>query len=372
MTLAATQSALVVLPCKDLAATLAWFVEQLGFRLERIAPADDPARALISGFGLQIELLRGDTDDGSVLRLLCEDPVGKYEALQGGVGLGAGTRSVSAPNGTRVDLCEASPPLQVPRLKTELVHTSGADAHWVTGRAGMGYRDLIPGRLGGRFIASQIRIVEAGPVPDSVHFHQIRIQLIYCVAGWVRVAYEDQGDDLVMEAGDCVLQPPGIRHRVLESSADLQVIEVGCPAEHDTWLDHELALPTGQLRPQRDFGGQRFVHHVAASAPWSPWRGEGFEQQCTAIAAATDGLARVCSVRCLDEQAVAPLEHDGELLFFSILNGAVSWHCEGRDPLRLEQGDSLVVPAGLSSELLCGTSNLRMLEVWLPEMASPS
>ena len=32
------------------------------------------------------------------------------------------------------------------------------------GRAGMLYRDLIPGRLGGRFIASHISIPEGGPV----------------------------------------------------------------------------------------------------------------------------------------------------------------------------------------------------------------
>ena len=37
---------------------------------------------------------------------------------------------------------------------------------WVIGRAGMQYRDLIPGRLGGSIIASHIRVPVAGPVPD--------------------------------------------------------------------------------------------------------------------------------------------------------------------------------------------------------------
>ena len=55
------------------------------------------------------------------------------------------------------------------------------------GRAGMEYRDLIPDRLGGRFIASHIRITDGGPVPDSVHFHDIGFQVIVCRAGWVRV-----------------------------------------------------------------------------------------------------------------------------------------------------------------------------------------
>src|SRR4051812_46920367 len=41
------------------------------------------------------------------------------------------------------------------------------------GRAGMRYRDLIPSRLGGRYIASHISIAEGGPVADWVHFHRI-------------------------------------------------------------------------------------------------------------------------------------------------------------------------------------------------------
>ena len=56
---------------------------------------------------------------------------------------------------------------------------------WVIGRAGMRYRDLIPGRLGGSIIASHIRIPDAGPVPDMVHYHTVGFQLIFCYHGWV-------------------------------------------------------------------------------------------------------------------------------------------------------------------------------------------
>ena len=42
-----------------------------------------------------------------------------------------------------------------------------------------------PDRLGGRFIASHIRIEQGGPVPDYVHFHKIRFQMIYMTRGWV-------------------------------------------------------------------------------------------------------------------------------------------------------------------------------------------
>ena len=82
----------------------------------------------------------------------------------------------------------------------------------------MRYRDLVPGRLGGRYIASHIEIPDGGTVPDYVHFHDVVFQMIFCAAGWVRVVYEDQGEPFVLHAGDCVLQPPLIRHRVLEAS----------------------------------------------------------------------------------------------------------------------------------------------------------
>ena len=95
------------------------------------------------------------------------------------------------------------PPLAA---RLELTRAAHGDAGGV-GRAAMHYRDLLPARQGGRFIASHITIPDGGPVPDYVHHHRIRFQVIYCRRGWVRVVYEDQGPPFVLEAGDCVLQP---------------------------------------------------------------------------------------------------------------------------------------------------------------------
>ena len=86
------------------------------------------------------------------------------------------------------------------------------------------YRDLVPDRLGGAMIASHIRIADPGPVPDMVHYHKVGFQLIFCVNGWVDVVYEDQGDPIRLTAGSCFIQPPEIRHRVLYSGDDLEVI----------------------------------------------------------------------------------------------------------------------------------------------------
>ena len=102
------------------------------------------------------------------------------------------------PNGTRIEIAAAPPPLVLPPLQASFVLSRiGDDAQWTTGRAGMRYRDLIPDRQGGRFIASHIQIPNGGSVPDYVHFHNIHFQMIYCYKGWVRLVYEDQGPAFV-------------------------------------------------------------------------------------------------------------------------------------------------------------------------------
>ena len=359
---------LVVLPGGDLDTTLAYFVDQLGFRLLSISPADDPTVATIEGHGLRVQLDRGVDRGPGLLRL----PVSPTDAVTSSDG------TLVAPNGTLIELVADDPPLEIPPLQPSLVITTAdGSGRWVTGRAGMQYRDLLPDRLGGRFIASHIAIPDGGPVPDYVHHHRIRFQLIFCHRGWVRVVYEDQGPPFVLQAGDCVLQPPGIRHRVLEASPGLQVVELSCPAEHVTLLDHELTLPTAQAQPDRDFGGQRFVRHQAASATWQPSWLPGFDARDTGIGRATDGLAGVRVLRPdpSAHQASVPVAHEGELLFLFVLQGEVELRLSGSpdEPTvhALHEADAVAVPAGLPFELVGPTGDLELLEVALPAEPVP-
>jgi quercetin dioxygenase-like cupin family protein len=347
------QTARVVLPCTELEPTLDFFTERLGFRVDAIYPADEPTVAVVSGYGVRLQLDRGAQGAPGVVRLLCRDP--------------EGPKVLTAPNGTRIELVEADPPLVVPAVERSLVVSDPGDgSRWGTGRAGMLYRDLIPGRLGGSFVASHIRIPDGGPVPDYVHFHKIRFQVIYCYKGWVRVVYQDQGPPFVLEAGDAVLQPPRIRHRVLECSPGMEVVEIGCPANHETFADHELTLPTSDVDPERDFGGQRFVRHQAAVAEWGPFRLDGFDCRDSGIAASTDGLAGVRVARPRATPSPQRWRHDAELLFSFVLDGSLVLECEGYEPRRLDAGSSFVLPAGLSSSLADCSTDLELLEVALP------
>ena len=131
-------------------------------------------------------------------------------------------------------------------------------------------------------------------MPDYVHFHKVRFQMIFVKSGWVRVAYEDQGEPILMDTGDCVLQPPEIRHRVLEASVGLEVIEVGCPALHETIADWKLPLPNGTGPADRRWGRPGASSTTSPRARrYHPWHVDGWEYRDTGIADATDGLAAV-------------------------------------------------------------------------------
>ena len=344
-------SAQIVLPCDDLDATLDFFTEELGFRVEAISPADDPMAAVITAHGVRLRLDRRASGPTGTLRLACTSA--------------SDAATLTAPNGTVVELVEADTPLDVPPLVASLVVSRAADAsEWNVGRARMEYRDLDTSRQGGRVIASHIRIPAGGPVADYVHFHKIRFQMIYCVRGWVKVVYEDQGEPFLLSAGDCVLQPPLIRHRVLESSAGAEVVEIGSPAVHDTFGDLEMTLPTAALDPRRDFGGQRFVRHVAADATWQPWRDAGFEVRDTGIADATRGVAAVRVVRSISGAATS-WTPTGELLLLFVLSGAATIVVDGRNE-ELVGGDSVIVPADMPLALRAGAAGVELLEVTMP------
>ena len=181
----------VRLPSRDLHADLSFYGETLGFRLEMIFPADNPAVAVMTGHGLRIRLERGADEAPGTIRLLCERP----DELAGG------RSELEAPNGTRIEIRARNPEFPPPPTRHALVvQRMDAGESWVVGRAGMQYRDLIPGRLGGAVIASHIRIPHGGPVPDMVHYHTVTFQLIYCCRGWFDLVYEDQGPPFRLEA----------------------------------------------------------------------------------------------------------------------------------------------------------------------------
>ena len=345
----------VRLPTKDVREDVPFFTEELKMRLDMIYPADNPEVAVLSGHGLRIRIEKNAPEGPGTLRFLTDDPDS----------FANGARELVAPNGTRIEIDQLNAPLVLPKTQYAFVVRRLADqAPWVIGRAGMEYRDLIPSRLGGAMIASHIRVPD-GPVPDMVHFHKVGFQLIFCIKGWVDVLYEDQGAVRRLYAGDCFIQPPTIRHKVLHAAEGIEVIEIGVPAEHITEIDHEMTLPTGVLRPSREWDGQRFVHSLAKDGVFKPFRIPGFEARDTTINANTKGVASVMVARPTGKTSVWS-KHKGDILFNFVMKGNMVLEGEGKEPFSLSSGDAFVVPPDMATRYTKPSDDLELLEVSLP------
>ena len=101
-------------------------------------------------------------------------------------------------------------------------------------RAFFEYRDLgIETATQGKFGAHVIRAVPGMESPGAWHSHDLDFQMVYVTKGWVVFEYEGRGEHM-MRAGSCVLQPPGIKHREVRHSDDMELIEIISPAAFDT------------------------------------------------------------------------------------------------------------------------------------------
>lgn len=96
------------------------------------------------------------------------------------------------------------------------------------------YRDLgIARATEGRVVAHVIRSAAGADFSSQPHRHATQFQMVYVLKGWIEFEYEGQGR-VRLEAGSCVHQPPGIRHRELGHSEDIEMLEIAMPAGFET------------------------------------------------------------------------------------------------------------------------------------------
>ena len=101
-------------------------------------------------------------------------------------------------------------------------------------RAFFEYRDLgVKAATGGGALAHVIRARPGGAFVGKTHWHDTEFQLVYVLKGWIKFDYEGVGE-VLLEAGSCAYQPPGIRHRELGHSDDIEILEVVMPGNFKT------------------------------------------------------------------------------------------------------------------------------------------
>jgi hypothetical protein len=98
------------------------------------------------------------------------------------------------------------------------------------------YRDLdIVSATNGSARAHVIKMIPPcdPAVVSKRHFHDVEFQMIYVLKGWIKGEYEGAGV-LTMREGSCWLQPPRIKHSVLDYSDDCELLEIIMPADFET------------------------------------------------------------------------------------------------------------------------------------------
>ena len=131
------------------------------------------------------------------------------------------------------------------------------DAVYATGLRGfMEYRDLgIADATHGKFRAHVIRIKPEAAGAHALHTtglhrHECDFQMFYVLKGWIKFVYAGEGER-TFQAGDCVLQPPGIVHNELDCSDDLEVLEIYSPAVHPTVRSEEHTSEPSHIQKSR-------------------------------------------------------------------------------------------------------------------------
>lgn len=117
--------------------------------------------------------------------------------------------------------------------QTTTSHAEGA--HFERGlRAFFEYRDLgIAKATEGAFGAHVIRGIPGEHATGQWHTHDLPFQMFFVLKGWVRFEYEDIGEK-TFKAGDCCYQPRLVKHREIEHSDDVEILEITGPAEFET------------------------------------------------------------------------------------------------------------------------------------------
>jgi quercetin dioxygenase-like cupin family protein len=68
---------------------------------------------------------------------------------------------------------------------------------------------------------------------SKLHYHDVEFQMVYVLKGSIKTELEGQGA-ITMREGSCWIQPPRVKHKVLDYSDDCRVLEIVLPADFKT------------------------------------------------------------------------------------------------------------------------------------------
>jgi quercetin dioxygenase-like cupin family protein len=129
----------------------------------------------------------------------------------------------------------AEPPAERTHVRPTVVHAAEHPFREGGLRSYFVYRDLQATEPSNGLASAQIiKATAACEEGMGVHHHVLAFQLTYVIKGWVTIDYPEAGERHTLVEGDCVVQPPRLRHELVAFSEDLEVLEVAAPAAYET------------------------------------------------------------------------------------------------------------------------------------------
>jgi uncharacterized cupin superfamily protein len=102
-------------------------------------------------------------------------------------------------------------------------------------RADVEYRDLgLAAASGGRIGAKHIRAIRPFEKETGWHWHDMTGHFVFVIRGWIKFRFAGNVDPVTASVGDCLSQPGGVAHNVIDRSDDLELIEINMPADYGT------------------------------------------------------------------------------------------------------------------------------------------
>tara|TARA_Y100000590_G_C15684130_1_gene1000943 strand:+ start:138 stop:1208 length:1071 start_codon:yes stop_codon:yes gene_type:complete len=340
------------LPSINLEEDIDYYEKNLKFKLVEIYPAESPEVAILSGHGMRIRLETNTSLNPGRIRI----------AKKNISNLNKSKKTFLASNGTEIEIVQESTNHSLLFSNEEMQVNNFDEDNWLNGRAGMLYRNLINEKTKVNFIASHIKIPKGGPVNDKVHYHEINFQIIFCFNGWAKVVYENQGDPITLSKFDCILQPPKIRHKVLESSDNLEVLELTVPGRHSTKIDNKMILPNNIIDKEKLFSNMKFCYFNYKNSQIEKSDTSNILCRNTNIDIATNYKA---SVEILESQSIAryQINNKNKIFFIFVLDGKITINENQNQSYILKKNHSLFSQKNSQLKLMLQSENTKLLKV---------
>ena len=100
---------------------------------------------------------------------------------------------------------------------------------------GNAYRELALGAAtGGRVGLRHLLSTAAFEKETGWHWHDMDAHAVFVIRGHITFRFRDIDGEHVVRAGECITQPAGVPHNVVDRSSDLELLEVTLPQRFST------------------------------------------------------------------------------------------------------------------------------------------